>query len=294
MLELTEKTNIESFIGNNLETLEKILNKRSQKYLVMQKEKEKYNFGQNLNPERLREIAKEVIQNTNDLLKIGKTPSSYLSMFYLPKEMKRGTKIALGAFTMATLVGFLDGATINDLQVAGSISLLFGTGGVIHAKRDHLDSCYLPSDKTMRIGEKKEVNAVAEIAHEYTHHLQHSLTNLSRTTKNPIKEGHARGIEGIIAHIFAQRHDNPAYAFEHTNRTAKELKDAYLFICRKKGIKSKESLANLPIPKKGGFLHKWLGCHYSLGVSAMEIAEAQHGNKVYRDVLDNNLSFLRA
>jgi len=293
MLELTQRTNVEKFIGNNVETLEEILNQRAQRYLAIQKEK--YNFGQNVTPERLRELAGEVIRDTDDFLEVTSAPPAYLSVFHLPREVKYGVKITLGVFTIGTLVELSDGLTANDLQTAGLIGLLFGAGTVLTMLRDHTNSVFDLSLKVIRIGvgEKKEVKAVGGLAHEYTHHLQYSLTDLTVRGRNPIVEGHARGVEGAVVNIFAQRYDNPAYAFDHIYRTAKELKDAYLFICGEKGITPKESLANLPLPTARRWLYKSLGHHYSLGVAAMSIAEAQHGDRVYRHVMKNDVSFLQ-
>ena len=74
---------------------------------------------------------------------------------------------------------------------------------------------------------------------------------------------------------------------------AEETKDAYLFVCAQRGITPRQSLANLPIPNVRGFLYRFFGHHYSIGVAAMSIAEAIHGDKIYRDVLRNDFSFLR-
>jgi len=293
MLELTQRPNIESFIKNNLEALEDILDQRAQRYLVVQKEKEKYDFGKNLTPERLRELAREVIQDTWGFLEVVEAPSAYLSMAHLPRDIKYGAKVALGTFIVGTLAELTDGLTLQDLQTAGLIGLALGVGCVVTMQRDHLRSVFDCSRKVIRISEKKEVNAVGGIAHEYTHRLQDSLTNLATQRRNPVVEGHARGVEGEVANTFANRYDNPAYSFEYIDRTAKELKDAYLFICAEKGINPRQSLANLPIPKVRGWLYKFFGHHYSIGVAAMSIAEAQHGDRVYRDVMKNEVSFLR-
>jgi len=95
MLELTQRPNVETFIGNNIEALEEILHQRTQKYLAVQKEKENYDFGQNLTPERLRELAGEVILDTKNFLGVTDTPPASLSMFYLPRDIKYGAKVAL-------------------------------------------------------------------------------------------------------------------------------------------------------------------------------------------------------
>lgn len=293
MLELIQRSNVESFIGNNIEVLEEIVNERAQRYLRLQREKEKYDFGQRLTPKKLSELAGEVIRETNGFLGISDPPPANLSMFYLPEELKYGVRVALGVFTLGTLVELGDGLTTKDLQTAGLFGLIFGAGVIIHGLKDHADSTFFPYQKTIRIAERRTVPTIGAIAHEYTHHLQYA-TQLSNQRKNPIVEGHARGVEGIVTALFAQKYDNWAYAFDHAERIAKETKDAYLFVCEQRGINLRPALANLPIPNIRGFLYNLLGHHYSIGVAAMSIAERKYGNKVYRDVLKNDFSFLKS
>lgn len=292
MLELTQKSNVESFVGSNIEALEEILNDRAQRYLKLGREKEKFDFGQTLTPEKLRELVGEVIRDTKSFLGISDAPPAYFSMFYLPSNLKHGTYVALGVFTVGTLAELSDGLTTKDLQTAGLLALVFGAGTVLYSFRDHLGSVFDGSEKIIRIGERKTVPAVGGISHEYTHHLQDN-TKLSNQRRNPVVEGHARGVEGVITRLFAQRYDNPAYVFDHAGRVAKEIKDAYLFVSAQRGITPRQSLVSLPIPNVRGFLYRFFGHHYSIGVAAMSIAEAVHGDKVYRDVLRNDFSFLR-
>lgn len=293
MIELSRRSNVELYIRNNLEALEEILNQRANLYLAAKNEKGKYDFGQKLTPDTLRKLAVEVIRDTKDFLQVTDTPPAYISMFHLPRDIKRGAYITLGIFTIATLAELTNGLTFKDLRTNGLIALLFGVGTVLTMQRDHLLSVFDGSEKRIRMGEKNEVEAVGVVAHEYTHRLQDSFTDLTGETRNPIAEGHARGVQGAVANNFAQRYDNPAYLFSHIDCTAKELKDAYLFICRENGISPKKSLASLPIPKVRKGLYKFFGHHYSIGVAAMSIAEAQNGTKVYKDVIKNDVSFLR-
>ncbi len=292
MLELTQKPNVESFIGSNIEALEEILDERAQRYLKLRREKEKFDFGQTLTPEKLRELAGEVIRDTNNFLGISDAPHAYFSMFYLPRILKQGVYVALGVFAVGTLAGLKDGLTTKDLQMAGLLALGFGGGTVSFSYRDHIGSAFDRSEKVMRIAERKTVPAVGAVSHEYTHLLQ-DKTKLRNQRRNPVVEGHARGVEGVITSLFAQRYNNPAYVFNNAERVAEETKDAYLFVCAQRGITPRQSLANLPIPNVRGFLYRFFGHHYSIGVAAMSIAEAIHGDKIYRDVLRNDFSFLR-
>lgn len=290
MLKLTQKENIESFVSNNIEALEEILNERAKRYLEIHQQKEKYDFGPTLTPEKLGELAGKTIKEVNDFLKISNTTSTRISMFYLPNDLKYAARVTLGVFTVGTLIELTNGLTTTDLELAGKMALLFGGGMLIYNFRDHLSTVFDRYGKTIRISERKTVPAVGGIAHEYTHQLQ-DATQLANQIRNPVMEGHARGIEGVITNIFAQRYDNPAYAFDHTDRTAKELNDAYLFVCRKKGISPNAFLANLPIPPVRNWWYNLSGHHYSLGVAAMSIAEKKQGDMIYPEILRNNFSF---
>lgn len=290
-VELTQKSHVESFIEKNIEVLEDSLNKKAQKYLTIQKHKKNYDFGHNIKPEKLNELSCEVIQDTKKFLKITNAPPVNFSMFYPPRDLKKGINIGLGTFTFATLAESINGLTINDLKLAGGIAIAFGGYAVLNNIREHSNSCY-DVNNIIKINEKKEVNLVGVIAHEYTHHLQHSLTDLIKNKRNPIVEGHARGVEEIIANNFAQRYDNFAYMFDPLSRTTKELKHAYSSICKKKRINPKKSLINLPISEPKGLLCGSRGYHYSIGFAAMSIAETQQGKKIYRDILKNDSSFL--
>lgn len=296
MTELTERPNVETFIGNHLETLESVLDERAQRYFKVWEEKDSYDFGQNLTPDRLRELVGEVIQDTKDFLEVKEAPPVYLNMFHLPRDIKIGAKVGLVFSTIGALAQISDGFSYSDLQVAGLVGGLYGIASVLVMKGGYLNSSYRSKEREIRIGEKKEVEAAGVVAHEYTHHLQNSFTSLKSGSKDPIVEGHATGVDGTVADIFAQRYDNPAYTFRHTVWVARELKDAYLFICEEKGITPRESLANLKIPKIRGPLSRFTRNsrlhHYSIGVAAMSIAEVEHGEEVYRDVMKNDFSFL--
>lgn len=305
MLELTQRANVEQFIKTNIGALEEILNQTAQKYLAMQKEKGKYDFGQNLTPERLKNLADEVIRDTNGFLGISYTSPANLSTLCLPREIKINdvAKYALGASAFVALTKSFDGFTGSDLRTAAIAGVLFGVGTWVYMNQPmnqlYMDQFYHSTSKLdaqrkfMMISENKEVTAVGEIAHEYTHLLQNSFTDLLLEKRNPIAEGHARGVEGAVASIFAQRYGNPAYLFYPTKSTAQELKDAYLLICGENGISPRKPLVSLPIPDIRGQKYKFPGHHHSIGAAAMSIAQSQHGDKVYRRVMNNDFLFLK-
>lgn len=294
MINPTLKDNVEKYISNNLEVLETSLDKAAQKYISLEKKKKSLYFGQKLTPKNLEDLASRVVAKTMDFVEISQGPDCYLSMFYLPDQIKKGLKVAAGTFTIASIATALDHLTVPHLIMSGMIGALFGTGVIILARETYSNSSFDYKDNHLLIGSTNTVNAVGSIAHEYTHCLQHHFTHLDvkGESANPIVEGHARGLEGIISEKYAQENDNHAYTYTHSERVSRELKTAYLYTCDKKEITPKETLEKLPI-EVNGFLHSTKIDHYSLGVAAMTIASSKHGENVYKKVMKNDFEFLK-
>ena len=148
-------------------------------------------------------------------------------------------------------------------------------------------------NNTIRLSGGRETRVVGELAHEYTHHLQHHLVELPFEPRTiAVLEGHARGVGGEVSRVFAERHDNPAYLDTFLETSASELKAAYLQACKRRGVSPKDSLQRLPIPKVKRLFHS-TGRNYATGTAAMSIAETLRGKRVYRDVIKSDFSFLR-
>lgn len=290
MLELTEKPHIELFIGANRENLEEILNAKTKDYVKLRRQEEKLDFGPTLTPKRLDELVTEVISDIHKFLDIQNAPPAKFDMFYFPKEAKIAALSAVGGMAL-TLAGMNYGV-IGNLAAPMVMGAL--TGGAVMFGRYILNggSLYEHGSHTCQIGKKTEISAIGTITHEYTHHLQSTLTLLGDLNENPIVEGHAHGVEGIIVQAFTKRYDNPAYQDWHAYLTALELKNAYELTCEKMEVSPKYSLLQLPLPKKAR-KHVRPEHHYNIGTAAMYIAESKHGERVYRDVLRNDFSFLR-
>ena len=136
------------------------------------------------------------------------------------------------------------------------------------------------------------VNVVGDFSHEYAHVIQ-VLKNLGLEIRGAVSEGHARGVQRTIAKAFAEQYDNPAYNYRPSEHTLQDLKDAYLFTCKKKHRNPKKSLTKLNLPNKRSMLSILLGKpavdhDYSMGVAAFCIVEARHGTGIYSEVLRND------
>ncbi len=319
---------LEDFIGQNenLELLEDSLSDTAKKYLALKQRKRKLNFGEKITPEALDVIVPKVIEETGKFLEVSELPSIDFELLTAWDVVKvqgsrilgnvigieaslvlfRGFEDITGYFTRkypwVPVSKIVSQINFTNLEyIAGGLVIYYGirvlhrysTGGIESLISSHLHS----EDKKIRLGIDNSVSVVADIAHEYTHVIQ-LLKNLGLEIRGAIKEGHARGVERGIAKIFAEQYDNPAYNYSSTERTARELKDAYLFICKKNHRSPRESIRKLDVPNKRTLVHIFLGIpslshHYSIGTAAFCIAEAQHGARVYRDVLRNDYSALQ-
>ncbi|MBM3199319.1 hypothetical protein FJZ53_00155 [Candidatus Woesearchaeota archaeon] len=293
MISLTYKENVEAYIGNNLGILEDSLDKAAQKHLKLKAKKKSLDFGQALTPENLYQTSLKSISKTRGFLEINKTIDIHMSMFSSLEQFKRSLRVAAGTFAISGLIQSIGGLTFRGLMISGMLGVWFGAGTFVFAMQDYATSSYNPDDDHIRIGAQNTVNAAGAVAHEYTHCLQHNFTSIDVTTRNPIVEGHARGLEGIVSERFAQESNNEAYVFVHSQRVAQELKDAYLYACGKKNVTPKKSLEKLPIRNVRGWLSSYAGHHYSIGVAAMTLASAKYGDNVYKDVMKNDFNFLK-
>ncbi|MBU2637403.1 MAG: hypothetical protein KJ955_00330 [Nanoarchaeota archaeon] len=108
----------------------------------------------------------------------------------------------------------------------------------------------------------------AAIAHEYCHYLQHHVSGRAEqwAFHAELKEGFARGIELIIARQTAKEKGN-----NHFSKKAIEIAASDMEIF----LKQYNNRQAMPAGQKA----------YSLGVTAMLVAESMHGNMIYRRLI---------
>ena len=100
-------------------------------------------------------------------------------------------------------------------------------------------------------------------------------------------EGHARGVQRHIAHLYSEQEDNGAFLYTMTDYTVAELKSPYRWMCKQLGKQPDESLLRTPtqtIFPFGGTIH-------ALGDASFYIAEALHGKDVYKQALAGSFQF---
>lgn len=90
---------------------------------------------------------------------------------------------------------------------------------------------YKWSDKQISLPLRRRTYIIPTVAHEYTHHIQHTrrpeLATIAEYTF--LCEGHARGVERHISRLYAQKEDNPAFLYDITAETLAEVKSVYLW-----------------------------------------------------------------
>ena len=316
---------LEHFIGinSNLEVLEDCLDRFAHVYFALQQRKKSLNFGEILTLDGLMAIVPEVTGETRNFLGASDVPDAEFRLLTVKDAVKtRGHEALLYLISGGMVITLLRGSgemlqdiigknQILDRTLPTSTVLLFygisfpiAVGGRVLYEyykgglSSVISSRYNHNEGRIGISANDTVSVVADISHEFTHSIQ-DLHNVQIGRKYPIAEGHARGVQREISGIFAERSDNPAYVYKGIEQTAKELNDAYLFICTKNHRSPKASLQKLKIPRFRSRLPQFMtgpfeAHHYSIGVAAMCIAEAKHGTRVYRDVINNDYSFLRA
>ena len=292
MIDLTQRPHVERFIANHLEVLEDILNQRSQEYAGAKDVAKKYRFGPHLTFDRLDELGPVITRETRDFLDVQAADPVSIDMLTVPEIVRKGTTGALVAFGVSLASYVPAGIAVAELGYATLIGIGFGGAVVAQMFRDDGFPLFQSSDNQIKIGIAREATVPCIIAHEYTHFLQKTRTQLNFKSNNPIIEGHARGVEQAIARLHSEQSDNPAHQYDTLCRVARELKQAYLYITRTAGIHQRKSLRDAPSPHVG-WIHRILAHHYSMGTAAMSIAEALHGDQVYRNVMRNDISFLK-
>ena len=289
----------------------------------MQERRKELDFGEKLTLDRLIHILPEVTAETRGFLHISEVPEIEVNLATFRDAAKRAYQNVLGmsiAFSIAVpsvealqdkadqILGLqeemyrhLQHSTYMVVSLAAGL-FLANTAILARAySKDDISSViassYLKKKKEIRIAANDTVSAIADVAHEYAHHIQY-LNGVPMNRKYPLYEGHARGVEREVSRIFGERYDNPSFVYGALSRAAPELKDAYLFICNKQHRSPRNSLKKLKILRlRRGFDRFIKGMfeahHYSIGVAAMFIAQAKYGNRVYREVVNNDYAFLR-
>lgn len=285
MIDLACERNLERYIstGENFDILEQSTDRAIQNWQSIRAVKPKLDFGPFITSQNFREPFDEVEQDVNSFLDFHRATEFGIAVFH-PKYLVRAALKA--GLVLGGGVGLATG--FSQPELALEVGLLSGAGGVLVVWRDYNQTRYDDKNQTLVIGMQKKAGSVASMAHEYTHLIQHMTMEF---IAGPIVEGHATGVDRYISELFAQRYDNLAYLYKASQINRWLLPDAYKRACRLKKTTPKNSLADIGMQLISDFSGR---SRYVLGLAVMTIAEQRHGYRIYRDVINNDLSFLAA
>jgi len=292
----------EEYIGKpeNLKILESLVLKFSKKYRDLLNRKENLDYGTNLIE------SGEVTGTTNQAKKIvheilgisGKNIPDY-DLKYIDANAKNSTESLLLVPAMLSL-------PMSELLPLGeyndAVGVVVSVAAIIaFSVRELLRSShYNTVNQNLVVGEPNKYLAMIHFAHEYVHHIQHSTPELrsiatNSIRKNPLFEGQARLVEMMVSQKISKINPNSAAELDCLERLAPELKDAYLYTCRKKGLTPNPEIEGNFIKDLSKALgHRGRAHHYTLGSGAFQIAAARYGAQtIARNVLANDFSFMR-
>ena len=314
MIELTLRDNVEKYIANNIDVLEDRLEDIAERYLTLKEQKDSFDYGEKLTKKNLDVILRPATIAAKKVLGIEEKFPVGVHIFDLKKTSVYGLKVGGAIFGIGMVVRLFDGFQTSDiwysLLIAGGITAV----GILRQFQDDGRPIFHSDRNTITLSGTNTVEGYAVLAHEFVHRIQESKTDLSSRLEKPgpkyvkkvinwfynlkhimkpIAEGHARGVQLKVCEEYFEETGNPTNLFYSLDQTAPEMRHAYERVCKKYDISKKEIPGVDQIPKIKGIRHKLERYHYCIGTAAMQIAEAKHGTKVYRDVLKKDYSFLK-
>lgn len=274
---------IERYVSNHADLLEELISAHIEEYEALKKQP--HDFGERLSLPEMEGPIREAVVETKHFLGMSEAPDVRWSV-YDPKSIPlRSAKV--GAITyLATVVSLLAGGSSLEDAATNALwfGLAFGGGAMAHLFREGFETYYHPGEQKIHLSDLERISLSVDAAHEYTHHLQNTFSQ-TLAKNRMLGEGHAIGVDGAVARLLSERYDNTAYTLYHLSRARRHLRDAYQSTRTAQGHEQKES----PIPQIDRFFR---ARHHTLGYAMMAIAEARYGTKIYRDVLEDDFSFL--
>ncbi|MBI4441659.1 hypothetical protein HY639_05815 [Candidatus Woesearchaeota archaeon] len=140
------------------------------------------------------------------------------------------------------------------------------------------------------VGRTKEDLAIV-LAHENTHYYQ---DRMNWPTNSLLQEGHARAIERMCAQDLANKTKDDAWLRGPVQRELVELKSVYYTLCMKYAVAPDATLlGEHDVDAVTKAMYEQLAADgHAKGIAVFRIAEHEHGQKIYDDVLHNNFDAL--
>lgn len=277
---------------DKIPVLESLLESKSKELLRLQKLKEsgKLDFGRKLKSEELGDLFDIVAAECNKFLDVGDLDKPKMGYYSLLIPSKYTTSILASYCASAAITGF-------SLFNPGTLTLL-GLGLAVfggHLHSHFRSSFYLPWQKRLVLKKQEEVLLIPEMAHEYAHYV-HETQGIDSDLSDIFEEGHARGVERHLSESYREKEDNEAFLYNILSRDVNNLKNSYIWLCNKLGLKpvsnllKSEMIYDMDLELFSLGLENDLTPH-DMGNSLFLCYEAEHGKGIYKDMLKASFEF---
>ncbi len=196
----------------------------------------------------------------------------------------------------------------------GAGSLLFaagaGLGLLAEAQQAFVrpNATYDPAAKRIRVEQRERLAVFRNtLIHEYDHHLLVAVCGLDAATCGAFIEGHAVGVTQALARRLHEAAGDPAPLYENLCRRLAHLLHAYRWLGARLDRPLRPDLARAavrpPTGQEAGRMVRRLFdppdarlrgdlSRHRLGTVALALAEAEHGEAVYRQAVEGDYTFL--
>lgn len=165
-------------------------------------------------------------------------------------------------------------------------------GNVTYDKTLPHEGVYRPRSRNIVVQPYKRAILIPILVHEYTHCVQH-FAGIPLTMQS-LLEGHARGVEKLIASEYAEKENNQAFLYWTFNRIVDELRKLYKHLCKTFRKEPQQKIFEIktfydPLGLWGKIKAGWGALinhdEYPLGTAFVTLHEHAFGKDIYRDIL---------
>lgn len=243
-----------------------------------------------MSPEEAHSLISTVSLETAELLQ-QPLPEEVMASYTHAPQILKSSLLAGAAFGSVCVMlfaysGILTPETFPNTVVAGGTVV----AGVFLEKYSSMRNKYNPKRKAITIREPRRMHAVGAIVHEACHAIQDAMIEFDYARFGAALEGHAMGVQRLIAEKHSLAEGNPAFLSKLIPRMAGELSSALENYASWQ--KELRILGILPAPtalKRRDMALRM----YEVGTAAFQIAEAINGKDIYRSFLNRDFSFFQ-
>lgn len=156
-------------------------------------------------------------------------------------------------------------------------------------------SKYNTEKRKLVLRDKRRVNLVNDLSHEYAHHIQFNAWEDFRR-KSSFQEGHARGVQRYLCKRFHEIEDDDAFLYNITDENVGELKSAYYWMSEKMGLGIKQELTKLTTSRDSDEeLSRKRGSPtiHAMGGLLFTLKEKINGSQIYKNAIKGNFDLVK-